>query len=182
MNSGVKTMAAGLGLMAVTIGGVAALAGPRDQDGGAQAQPQRPDIGGMLIAGLQQSPGCLGVDAGQMMSGKNVIVAWFENKAAVTKWYYSQTHLRAIRQFIKVDFDHEPLEFVTDEQAPIMVIASITPATEEELAAVGMPISQIAIELFAPLPGGASINGRFSPESFPVEHLEVFDPAVAAGG
>jgi hypothetical protein len=36
---------------------------------------------------------------------------------------------------------------------------------------MGMPIKQISIELFTPVAGGAAVNGRFSPEAFPVEHL-----------
>lgn len=178
MRNKARMMAVGMGLMALAAGGVMTLA---QQNGGHEQQQGQPDIGGMLIGGLRQSPGCLGVDAGQMMSGKNVIVAWFENKAAVEKWYYSRTHLGAMKMFIKADVDHAPLEHVTDNETPIMVIASITPATEEELAAVGMPISQIAIELYAPLPGGASINGRLAPDTFEVEHMQVFDPEAPIG-
>src|SRR5215831_4668033 len=33
-----------------------------------------------LIGALKATPGVLGVDAGQMMSGKQVIFEWFENK------------------------------------------------------------------------------------------------------
>jgi hypothetical protein len=51
-----------------------------------------------------------------------------------------------------------------------MVIASMTPAPAPQIEGLPIPISQISIELFTPLPGGASINGRLSPEGFPVEH------------
>lgn len=167
MKHGMKTMVIGTAMMAMTAGGVLTLAQP---GGAGERAPGQQDIGEMLINGLRETEGCLGVDTGDMMSGKSVIVAWFENKAAVEKWYYSRTHLRAMKMFVRGGVDHEPLAFVTDEHAPIMVIASLTPSTQEELAQIGMPISQIAIELFAPLPGGAYINGRFSPDGFKVAH------------
>lgn len=179
MKRGARAMAIGVMAMVVTAGGVLTLA---QQGGAGERAPGQPDIGMMLINGLRETEGCLGVDAGDMMSGKNVIIAWFENKAAVEKWYYSRTHLGALKRFIKTDVDHEPLEFVTDENAPIMVIASLTPSTREELAQVAMPISQISIELFAPLPGGAHLNGRLSPETFKVAHMHDLSDGAAGGG
>src|SRR5215470_5027651 len=59
------------------------------------AQRGMPDLIGVLRA----TPGVLGVDAGQMMSGKQVIFAWFENKQAVLKWYYSDAHQALMLQF-----------------------------------------------------------------------------------
>ncbi len=163
----VRGMAIGVAAVAMTAGGMLAIA----QQGGHEHQGGQQDIGMMLINGLRETPGCLGVDAGDMMSGKNVIVAWFENKAAVEKWYYSTAHMRSMKMFVRGEVDHEPLEHVTDPSVPIMVIASLTPSTQEELAQIGMPISQIAIELYAPLPGGAFISSRFAPDSFPVDHM-----------
>src|SRR5262245_1702698 len=46
------------------------------------------DVGDELIAALKSSPGCLGVENGQMISGKVSIFAWFEDKKAVLDWYY----------------------------------------------------------------------------------------------
>src|SRR5437016_10309430 len=42
-----------------------------------------------LIAGLKATPGCLGVETAMTASKKQVIFAWFEDKKAVLKWYYS---------------------------------------------------------------------------------------------
>ena len=65
----------------------------------------------------------------------------------------------------------EPLAHVPDDQGPIMVIATITPSDTPEIEGFPVPISQISIELFAPLPGGAHVNGRLAPEAFEVEHM-----------
>ena len=61
-----------------------------------QAQPGNPGdgMGQMLIAGLKSVEGCLGVDAGEMMSGRRSIFAWFENKAAARRWYDHPVHQR----------------------------------------------------------------------------------------
>jgi hypothetical protein len=52
-----------------------------------------------LVGALKTTPGVLGVEVGQMMSGKQVIFAWFENKQAVLKWYYSDAHQALMLQF-----------------------------------------------------------------------------------
>ncbi|MFG0275364.1 MAG: hypothetical protein ACF8QF_09940 [Phycisphaerales bacterium] len=162
----VCTLAAGL-----AVGGLAIAQQGRAQGGGQ-------DMGQRLIEGLRNTPGCLGVDAGQFMSGKNAIIAWFENKAAAKSWYYSDTHM-AMMGGVGADpasMKHAPLEHVADD-TPIMVIASITFTETPELEGVPMPINQIAIELYAPLPGGASINGRLAPDTFKVEHHKFYDDA-----
>ena len=65
----------------------------------------------------------------------------------------------------------EPMEHIQDDNQPIMVIASLTPAAKPELPGINIPISQISIELFAPLPGGAHVGGRVSPKNFKVPHM-----------
>jgi hypothetical protein len=164
----VCTLAAGLAIAGL------AVAQQQGQRAGGQAGP---DMGQRLVEGLRNTPGCLGVDAGQFMSGKNAIVAWFENKAAVQKWYYSETHMNMLGGVgaNPATMEHAPLAHVTVENMPIMVIASITFTDKPELEGVPMPISQISIELYAPLPGGASINGRLAPDSFKVEHHKFYD-------
>jgi hypothetical protein len=39
-----------------------------------------------------------------------------------------------------------------------------------------MPISQISIEMYTPLPGGAAVNGRLAPEGFNIPHFRNLDP------
>lgn len=138
-------------------------------------------LGQMLIQGLKDTPGCLGADAGQMQSGKNCIVGWFEDKEAVKRWYSSPAHQGIMRRVVTQGVEHEALAHVPDGTGPIMVIASITFSDAPKFEAIRMPISQIAIELFAPLPGGAHLGGRLSPEGFKVEHMRDYTPAPAAG-
>lgn len=142
----------------------------------AGAQPQRPDagpnptqdMGQKLIAGLLSTEGCLGVENPRFSDGRRSIMAWFENKAAAERWYYSDTH----QFFLKSvgSGDHKPLEFVADENAPILVIATIDfagqPATNGPI-----PFSAISVELYTPLPGGAYINKRLAPEGVNVPHM-----------
>src|SRR5262245_16247020 len=54
------------------------------------------DVGDELVVALKSSPGCLGVETGQMNSGKVTIFAWFEDKKAVLDWYYGDAHQSAM--------------------------------------------------------------------------------------
>src|SRR5205085_6573459 len=63
--------------------------------------PAPPPGGGIpdLIGPLKATPGVLGVEAAQTISGKQVIFAWFENKQAVMNWYNSDVHRRLMNGF-----------------------------------------------------------------------------------
>jgi hypothetical protein len=137
------------------------------------AVPQRgaPDFAGMLIQGLKETEGCLGVDAANFQSGKNTIVAWFENKDVAVRWYNAPAHQRMMGAV--GGGGGTPLEHVTDPDTPIMVMASISFDGPPAIEGGPLPFSQISIEMYAPLPGGASINGRLAPESFKVPHHKV---------
>jgi hypothetical protein len=142
------------------------------------AQPPQkaaPDI----IGALKATPGVLGVEAGQMMSGKQVIFAWFENKKAVLTWYYSDAHQGFMAQYGSQRRPHGPLADVPDDGRPILAVASVTltgppPTGPADLKSV----PQIAIELYAPLPGGIAVGGRFAPSTVKVPGL-VEMPAAA---
>jgi hypothetical protein len=77
-----------------------------------------------------------------------------------------------------------PLADVPDDGNPVLAIASVTlmgppPTSAEDLKSV----PQIAIELYAPLPGGLAVGGRFAPSSVRVPGMvEVPAKAAAAGG
>jgi hypothetical protein len=133
-----------------------------------------PDLIGMLKA----TPGVLGVDAAQTMSGKQVIFAWFESKKAALNWYYSEGHQKLIKTLASGgNPGRTPMADVPDDGNPILAVASITLSKEPQVSGVQLPISQIAIELYAPLPGGLAVNGRFAPSSVKVKGL-VEAPAV----
>ena len=138
------------------------------------AQPQG-DMGQQLAEGLKKTEGCLGVDLAQWQSGKNTICAWFENKDAVERWYYSESHSGFMGAVGSDPEDRKPLRHVKTE-GPIMVMATISFNGPPAVEGGKIPFSQIAIELFEPLPGGAHINGRLAPEKFKVEHMRDLTP------
>jgi len=137
-----------------------------------------PNMGEMLAEGIRGVEGSLGAELGQFESGKLAIVGWFEDKAAAVRWYNHPMHRMVMRG--AGGGGGPPLAHVADDEGPIMVIATITMAEkpEERLPNIPIPVSQIAIEMFKPLPGGAHINGRFSPKDFKVEHMRDFTEAV----
>jgi hypothetical protein len=131
-------------------------------------------MGQKILDGLRATPGCLGADAAQTQSGRNVIFAWFENKAAAMAWYNSPTH-SFMRMAMTVDGGgdgREPMASVPDN-VPIMTIASLKMIKDgdgqQPLPGMRMPVSEIAIELYTPLPGGLRYAGGFSPEGLKVE-------------
>jgi antibiotic biosynthesis monooxygenase len=125
----------------------------------------RPD----LVAALAATPGCLGVEAARTIGGKQVIFAWFENKQAVLNWYNSEVHRTLMNGFGGARRPDGPLAGVNSESGPILAIASLTmEATAAPGGDLQPAISQIAIELYAPLPGGISVGGRFAPASLKV--------------
>ena len=171
---GIAGTAAGV-LLALTVG-IKLAAGPT-QD----APPQQGPGGGMpdLIGGLKATEGCLGVDAGRMQSGKQSIFAWFENKQAVKRWYASEVHQGVMDSIAQgADASHGPLEYVADDEGPILVIATLTMADRPHFEGMpDFPISQISIELYKPLPGGVFLGARLAPDTFMVEHMRDYTPS-----
>ena len=126
-----------------------------------------------LVAGLKATPGCLGVETARTASGKQVIFAWFENKKAVLNWYYSDMHRTVAKQFFPGATERTPMADIPDDGSPILAIASLTPAEKAPGGLTTLPISQIAIELYRPLPGGLAAGGRFAPEALKVPGLQM---------
>ncbi len=124
-----------------------------------------------LIGAMMEVEGCLGVEAAQTMSGKQVLFAWFEDKDALLRWYYHPTHQGAMRAFFPDREDRKPMADIPNDGRPIMAVASITMAPEGTLDGTELPLSQIAIELYSPLNGGIFIGGRFAPEEMEVESM-----------
>lgn len=136
------------------------------------------NFGQMLLTGLRTTEGCLGAEAAQLAPNETrpdwtgtrlVIMAWFENKAAALRWYNSRTHQFMLRG-VGAGGDREPMAHIKDESAPIMVVATVTFGGEGKLPGM-MPASQISIEMYTPLPGGASFNGRLAPDGFDIPHM-----------
>jgi hypothetical protein len=139
----------------------------------AQAPAPAPPQGGPdLIGSLKATPGVLGVEAARTQGGKQVLFAWFENKQAALNWFYSDAHQALMHTFTPgASSGRKPLADIADNSGPILAIASLTYADKAQVAGVQMPISQIAIELYAPLPGGIAVGGRFAPSTMKVPGL-----------
>ncbi len=148
--------------------GVPALVTVRAQG---QAKDGMPD----LVGALKATPGVLGVEAARTQSGKEAIFAWFENKKAVLAWYYSDTHQALMMEFAGgMTRPGGPLAGVPDDGRPILAIASLRMPDSESPKSAGelrTAVTQIAIELYAPLPGGIAVGGRFAPSSVGVPDM-----------
>jgi hypothetical protein len=138
-----------------------------------QARPTQPPPGFPdLVGALKSTPGCVGVEVARTGSGKQVIFAWFEDKKAALNWYYSDTHQAAMKQFFpQSPSKRTPLKDVADDAGPVLAIASLTLADKAPGDVTSLPISQIAIELYSPLPGGIALGGRFAPAALKVPGL-----------
>lgn len=136
---------------------------PKDDRPAAEKQGGFPD----LVAGLKATPGCLGVETAGTSSGKRVIFAWFANRKAVMAWYNSGMH-QAVMDAAGGPTRKPLAEIPKDDDQPILAIASITPSDRPRVEGFDMPISQIAIELYRPLPGGTSVGGTFAPASLKI--------------
>lgn len=150
-------------VMAALVFSPAMIAGQARPPQGAQGFPD-------LVGALKSTPGCVGVEVARTGSGKQVIFAWFENKKAALNWYYSDTHQSMIKQFFPQSEGSKrtPMKDVPDDGEPVMAIASITMADKAPGDVTTLPISQIAIELYRPLPGGLALGGRFAPAAIKV--------------
>lgn len=140
----------------------------------AQNPPQLPFPD--LVGPLKATPGCLGVETARTASGKMVIFAWFEDKKAVLRWYNSALHQQLVKMAGPPDSSHVPLAGVAEDSGPILAIASLTMADAPASKALQLPVSQIAIELYQPLPGGVFVGGRFAPNSVKVPGMRDFSP------
>jgi hypothetical protein len=136
-----------------------------------------------LIKELRATDGCLGVDACRWSSGRQSIAAWFKDKSSAQRWYVNQAHQRVLREHFEADdVRGKGLEHVPDGSGPIFVIATLTPSRTKSLANIDVSLSQISIELFAPLPGGMELGGRLSPAGFEVPHMHKIEPRPVAPG
>jgi quinol monooxygenase YgiN len=142
------------------------------------AQPGRgggPDMGAALAQGLNETEGCLKVAFAQTSQGTNTIMAWFEDKAAAKRWYYSETHTRFMKMAGQDPAENEPMVNVP-EDVPVFVMASIKMSKDGSSVLPGpMPVEQIAIELYTPLDAGASVNGRLMPDEIELPNFEKLD-------
>ena len=135
------------------------------------------ELGQLLLQGLEDLEGCLGYETATTDSGKTAIFAWFQDLDSALDWYYSDAHQGAINHLVGEEYEpvhEEPMQYLDDDIGPILTIASLTPSKSHEVEGIDMPISQISIELYQPLPGGVAMNGKFAPDALKVPHLHEF--------
>jgi len=126
-----------------------------------------------LVGGLKATPGCMAVRTSAFENGKQLaIFAWFKNKAAVNAWYNSPMHRGAMKRFFPgMQGGTTALEGFKDEKSPLLVVATVSPAEKPMLESTKLAISQIAIEIYTPVPGGLTIGGGFGPNEMDVPGL-----------
>jgi hypothetical protein len=120
-----------------------------------------------LVIELKATPGCLGVETARTDGGKDVILAWFEDKKAALRWFHSDAHRQVMKSFFPnhTPGAREPLKDVPDDGVPILTIATMTMSDKPQLPGASQPISQISIELYSPLGEGLALGGRLAPEA-----------------
>jgi hypothetical protein len=134
-------------------------------DDGPAGQSRLNLAGDALVKALKETPGCLGVETARTASGKAVIFAFFENKKAAMKWFYSPAHRELMESLgPRYEGKRAPMKGVPDD-VPVMAVASLTPG-KPAAGDVKLPVSQIAIELYTPLTAGLNIGGGFAPDAF----------------
>ena len=141
-----RTVLTSISAAVLAVGGLTAVAWTQQ---GRSTQAARQEGQGFpdLAGGLAEIRGCLGVETARTASGKNVVFAWFENKEAVKRWYYSEMH-QTVRDMMTAGEDYEgsqPLTHVADDAGPILVVASIKLAwvTMKPTAPTGMETASL---------------------------------------
>ena len=136
-----------------------------------QEDPPLPagNMGDILAGAIRGVEGCYGVELAQTQSGKSVIFGWFEDKAAVMRWYNHPMHRGLMGG---AGGERTPLEHVPDDAKNLMVVATITMSDAEHIEGFPMPIRQISIETYQSMPTGIAINGRFSPAEMKIPNLD----------
>jgi hypothetical protein len=162
---------------------VAALAGACWAVWSTASPAQAPPAGfAALLEAARAHPGCLGIETGRTTGGKQVIFAWFENKAALVAWYKSDAHQKAMKvAFPNRTFNREPLPDTPEESGQILAIVSLQLNDRPPPEGAQLPIGTIGIELYTPLPGGVAVGGRFAPPAIRVPGLREIDLRAAVG-
>jgi len=124
-------------------------------------------MGPMLVGGLTKSPGCLGAHEATLDDGRHAILAWFKDRDAVMAWYMNGIHQIYMGQ-VPAPAAGWPTPLAdVPKDTPVMVVATFG-FGGEPINAGRHPFSQLSFELYAPLPGGASWNGRLAPDGFAI--------------
>lgn len=120
-----------------------------------------------IFDALRSIPGCLGVELAHSESGRHSILAWFEDKDALVRWYYSSFHKNLQSTYFPEETPGEPLAQVPYPGRPIIAIASFTLAHEMDPASPMLSLKEITVELFSPLSADTLLGTSLGPVDRP---------------
>ena len=122
-----------------------------------------------LVEAIASVDGNLGVKTARAHDGNELILAWFEDRDAVLRWFNHSYHRKMLRDAGRPE-DGIAAEHFGDDVGPILVMASVAyhqqPGSLEGSMfddPAGRRPSRFAIEYYVPLPGGAYMETPFAP-------------------
>ncbi len=122
-----------------------------------------------LVSEMKTVEGNLGVFTARTHDGVELIMAWFEDKPAVLRWFNHDYHRKLLRDAGR-DEDGIAAKHFGDNIGPILVIASVAyrdaPGSLEASMfddPVGRKPTRFSVEYYTPLAGGAYFNTPFAP-------------------
>ncbi len=144
----------------------------QEDDSTKPKKPTRSEVFPNLSKALRSIDGVVKATYATTPGGMRCAFGWFEDKEAVKRWYYSAVHQGLLDTFFPARIEREPMFLVPDDIGPMMALACFTPPKNP-----GDSIRQIAVELYAPLHGGFSANGRFGPDEWKdiFEHYDQYE-------
>lgn len=116
-----------------------------------------------IFDALRSIPGCLGVELAHSESGRHSILAWFEDKDALVRWYYSSFHKNLQRTYFPEETPGEPLAHVPYPGGPIVATASFTLTHEMDPASPMLSLQEITVDLFSPLSADTLLGTALDP-------------------
>lgn len=122
-----------------------------------------------LVEAIGSVDGMLGMHTARSHDGIELIMAWFEDRAAVMRWFLHPYHRKLLRDAGRPE-DYVAAEHFGNDVGPILVIASVAYRDQPVSLAgsmfddpQGRRPSRFAIEYYVPLPGGAYMVEPFAP-------------------
>ena len=122
-----------------------------------------------LLEEIASVEGAYAVKSARVHDGTELIFAWFEDRAAVLRWFEHPYHRKLLRDAGRPE-DGVAAQHFGDDVGPILVLASVAyPAERGSIHAsmfddpvAGRP-SRFSVEYYVPLAGGAYMVEPFAP-------------------
>ncbi|MEO1044683.1 MAG: hypothetical protein AAFX04_04515 [Pseudomonadota bacterium] len=122
-----------------------------------------------IISSMKSVEGVYDVHTARSHDGVELIMAWFENRDAVLRWFNHPYHRKLLRDAGRPE-DGVAAEHFGDDVGPILIIASV--AYHDQPASLkgsmfddpdGRRPTRFSVEYYVPLPGGAYMSETFAP-------------------